>query len=82
VTGLFTALAVLLVDLTSLGLPGLIAPVIAVPAALIAAGIGSYLTPAPGRHILELVRDLRIPGGEAIYDREMRQARQRGQRTR
>jgi len=81
-TGLFTALAVLLADLSSFGLPGLLAPVVALPAALIAAGIGSYLTPAPGRHILEIVRDLRIPGGEAIYDREMRQARQRGQRQR
>jgi len=82
VTGLFTTLAVLLADLASLGLPALLAPVIALPAALVAAGIASYLTPAPGRHILEMVRDLRIPGGETIYDREMRQARQRGQRPR
>lgn len=81
-TGLLTALAVLLADLAWLGMPALLAPVVALPAALIAAGIGSYLTPVPGRHILELVRDLRIPGGEAIYDREMRQARQRGQRPR
>jgi cation/acetate symporter len=82
VTGLFTTLAVLLADLASLGIPALLAPVIALPAALIAAGIASYLTPGPGRHILEMVRDLRIPGGETIYDREMRQARQRGQRSR
>jgi cation/acetate symporter len=81
-TGLFTTLAVLLADLASLGLPALLAPVIALPAALIAAGIASYLTPVPGRHILEMVRDLRIPGGETIYDREMRQARQRGPRSR
>jgi cation/acetate symporter len=82
ITGLFTTLAVLLADLASLGIPALLAPVIALPAALAAAGIVSYLTPAPGRHILEMVRDLRIPGGETIYDREMRQARQRGQRSR
>jgi len=82
ITGLFTTLAVLLADLASLGIPALLAPVIALPAALVAAGIASYLTPAPGRHILEMVRDLRIPGGETIYDREMRQARQRGQRSR
>lgn len=81
-TGLFTTLAILLADPASLGLPALLAPVVALPAALIAAGIGSYLTPVPARHILEMVRDVRIPGGEAIYDREMRQARQRGQRVR
>jgi len=79
-TGLVVALVVLLADLKSIGLPGLLAPILALPAALIAAGIASYLTPTPGRHILEMVRDLRIPGGETIYDREMRQARQRGQR--
>jgi len=81
-TGLGVALAILLADLSSLGLPPPLAPVVALPAALVAAGIGSYLTPVPGRHILEMVRDLRIPGGEAIYDREMRQARQRGPRAR
>lgn len=81
-TGLFTALAILLADFSALGFPPLLAPVIALPAALLAGGIGSYLTPSPGRHILEMVRDVRIPGGEAIYDREVRQARQRGQRAR
>jgi cation/acetate symporter len=78
--GLAVALVVLLADPKAIGLPGLVAPVLALPTAWLAAGLANYLTPAPGRHILEMVRDLRIPGGETIYDREIRQARQRGQR--
>jgi cation/acetate symporter len=34
--------------------------------------LASLATPAPNRSILELVREMRIPGGEVIYDREMR----------
>ena len=30
------------------------------------------LRPAPGRNILEMVRDMRIPGGETVHDREQR----------
>jgi cation/acetate symporter len=30
------------------------------------------LRPAPGRQILELVREMRVPGGETVHDREMR----------
>ena len=80
--GLASAIAVfILADLTSVGLPGILAPVLAVPVAVGAAVLVSHLTPTPGRHILEMVRDLRIPGGETLHDREVRQARHRGQRT-
>ena len=42
------------------------------------AAIGvSLFTPAPGRHILEMVRDLRVPGGETLHDRELRLQRQK-----
>ena len=34
--------------------------------------LASLTTPAPGRSVLELVREIRVPGGEVIYDREMR----------
>jgi cation/acetate symporter len=50
------------------------------PAALAATLIASMMTPAPGRTELELVRDLRMPGGETIYDREMRLLRLEQQR--
>ncbi len=80
--GLAAALIAVLADLGTLALPGVLAPVVGLPAGLLATMVVSQLTPVPGRHILEMVRELRIPGGEAIYDREMRQARQRGARAR
>ena len=59
------------------------AGVFAIPASFAAAIITTYLTPAPSRHVLESVRDMRVPGGETLYDREQRLARlkQRQQRT-
>ena len=48
-------------------------------AAAFAAGFGVSLAAAPpSRHVLEYVRDMRVPGGETLYDREQRLAR-RGQ---
>ncbi|NJM55073.1 MAG: hypothetical protein HC841_03380 [Verrucomicrobiae bacterium] len=43
-----------------------------IPASLVATIVTSLLTPTPSRHILEFVRDIRVPGGEILYDREMR----------
>jgi len=42
------------------------------PASLLAAIATSLATPQPSRQVLELVRDIRVPGGEILYDREMR----------
>lgn len=59
----------------SLGLVGSVAVLVAVfgaPCAVLAAVAASYATATPGRHVLEMVRDLRIPGGEAVADREAR----------
>lgn len=52
--------------------PGALAGAFAMPAGLLTAVVVSLATAAPSRSILELVRDLRIPGGEAIIDRETR----------
>lgn len=52
-----------------------LAAMFGIPASTLALIAVSLLTPAPNRHVLELVRDIRIPGGEIIYDREMRLAR-------
>lgn len=67
------ALGILSGDLAHFGLAGPMAAAVAAPIALVAAGIGSLVTPAPNRHVLEMVRDLRVPGGDTIYDREVRQ---------
>ncbi|MDX2307899.1 MAG: sodium:solute symporter [Hyphomicrobium sp.] len=53
-----------------------------IPASALAAIGVSLTTPAPGRHVLELVRDIRVPGGEILYDREMRLQRQKRHRQR
>ena len=48
---------------------GMIANLLAVITALVV----SLLSPAPSPGALEAARDMRIPGGETVYDREMRQ---------
>ena len=50
-----------------------VAGAFAILAATIAAITVSLMTPVPQRAALEAARDMRIPGGETVYDREMRQ---------
>lgn len=54
------------------GIPSALVSIFAVPAGLLAAAIGARIGPAANRHVLELVRDMRVPGGETVYDREQR----------
>ena len=54
--------------------PAVLVAAIAAPLAVLVGVVVSLLTPAPGRHVLEMVRDLRVPGGETIADREARRA--------
>ncbi len=70
-------MAVLVGELTSIGLPGSLAAIAGVPVGIAVALVISHITPAPGRHVLELVREVRVPGGEAVYDRENRLAEQK-----
>jgi len=57
---------------SSIGLEGPLAGLLGIPAGALGTVLASFATPAPNRNILELVREMRIPGGEVIYDREMR----------
>jgi cation/acetate symporter len=72
-----TALAVLLGETGAIALPGALAGAVGLPLALGAGLVVSKLTPAPGRHALDIVRDVRVPGGETVYDRETRLLRLR-----
>jgi cation/acetate symporter len=54
------------------GIPSALASAFAVPVAIVTAVIGSKLGRGPGRNLLELVRDVRVPGGETVHDREQR----------
>ena len=62
----------LLSETGAIGLPSVLAGAVGLPLALGAGIVVSMLTPAPGRHALDIVRDVRVPGGETLYDREMR----------
>lgn len=73
-------LAILAGEAAWLGVPSELAAVFAVPASLVAAVAASLATPAPGRHVLDVVREIRLPGGETLHDRETRRARMK-QRT-
>jgi len=65
-----------------IGLDGALAGALGIPAATLATVAVSLGTPAPGRHLLEIVSDIRIPGGEITSDREARLARlKKRQRT-
>lgn len=75
------ATAILAGEAGSVGLSGALAGAFGIPASVCAIIMGTWLSPAPAKPILELVRDLRVPGGETIYDREVRRLR-RKQRSR
>lgn len=58
-----------------------LATLIAVVISALAGLIVSTWTPLPSRVAVERLRDMRIPGGETIYDREMRLLRLRQRET-
>jgi cation/acetate symporter len=60
-----------------LGLAPELAAGLGIVPALAMAIVISKLSVIPGRNVLEQVREMRIPGGETIYDRELRLLRQR-----
>ena len=72
-----TAVTMLLSETGAIGLPSVLAGAVGLPLALGAGVVVSRFTPAPGRHALDIVRDVRVPGGETVYDREMRLLRLR-----
>ncbi|MFA9387084.1 MAG: hypothetical protein ACERIE_03340, partial [Methyloceanibacter sp.] len=60
---------------SAIGLDGALAGLLGIPASVLGTILASLATPAPTRSVLELVREMRVPGGEVIYDREMRMLR-------
>lgn len=73
ITGFAVTVALLLApDGTAFGVPRLLAGAVGMPLALMAVMIVTVLSPLPRRALLEVVRDMRVPGGEAVHDREIR----------
>ena len=65
------ALAIFLSSSGALNVPSPIAGILGLPISLALALSTSLLRPVRTRHTLAVVRDIRVPGGEIIYDREM-----------
>jgi cation/acetate symporter len=73
-------LAILAGESAWLGLPGELAAVFGVPAGFAGALIAARAAPSPDRRVLTLVRDMRLPGGETMEDRETRLQRLKNRR--
>jgi cation/acetate symporter len=65
------ALAIFASEAQVIGIPSVISGILGLPAAVAATLIVSSLLPETSRHLLEVIRDIRVPGGQIIYDREM-----------
>jgi cation/acetate symporter len=72
-TGLVVAtFAILLGEEGAWALPGVLAGAIGLPAGLAVAMAASMLTPQPSRNVINILQEIRVPGGETLYDRELR----------
>jgi cation/acetate symporter len=73
VVGLIVAaLAILMGEAGAWPLPGVLAAVLGLPAGAAATGIATLLTPGPASGLIDSVHEMRVPGGETLYDREVR----------
>jgi cation/acetate symporter len=66
------AVAVLLGETEAWDLPGTLAGAVGLPVGAAAAVAVSVLTRVPARSVIDGVNEMRIPGGETLYDREVR----------
>jgi cation/acetate symporter len=67
--------AIVLAEIGALALPSALAGVVALPCALLMTAVCSLIAPAAGGNVLEQLGEMRVPGGETVYDREMRLSR-------
>jgi len=73
ITGfLITVLVIVTSEAGSNSINGFLAGIISLPMATLAMITVSLVTVPPSREILELLRDIRVPGGEIVQDREVR----------
>lgn len=79
-TGTLAALGQIVLSLNGatplmFGVSGALASILAVPLSSVVAFGVSLATPTPEQRIVELVRDIRVAGGETVQDREVRLAK-------
>ena len=70
-----TVLAIIAGEAGLTGTDSALAAAIGLPAGAVATIAVALATPGPQKALLELLRDIRVPGGEVLYDREMRYER-------
>ena len=71
--GLAVAVAgILLGEAGAWALPGVLAGAVGLPAGFATAIGVSVLSPKPGRSVINTLEEIRVPGGETLYDRELR----------
>src|SRR5262245_4749144 len=72
-TGLgVAAVAILLGEAGAWPLPGVLGGALGLPAGFAAAICVSVLSPRAGRDVVNILEEIRVPGGETLYDRELR----------
>jgi cation/acetate symporter len=64
--------AILLSEAGAIALPSALAGTLGLPCAMLVTIVGSLMAPAARHNVLEQLREMRMPGGETVYDREMR----------
>jgi cation/acetate symporter len=69
---LAAALAILLGEAGAWPLPGVLAGAVGLPTGLAVTIGASLLTARPSKSVLNLLHEMRVPGGETIYEREVR----------
>jgi cation/acetate symporter len=67
-----TTAAILLSEAGVWTLPSVLAGAIGLPIGMAATIATSMLTPQPSQHIVAMLQEIRVPGGETLYDRELR----------
>jgi cation/acetate symporter len=67
-----TTAAILLGEAAVWTLPSVLAGAVGLPCGLAAAIATSLLTPPPSQHSIAMLQEIRVPGGETLYDRELR----------
>jgi cation/acetate symporter len=66
------ALAILLGEAGAWPLPGVLGGVLGLPAGAAVAIVASLFTPQPSQTVVDSAQEMRVPGGETLYDREVR----------
>jgi cation/acetate symporter len=67
-----TTAAILLGESGTWALPSVLAGAIGLPIGVAATIATSMLTPHPSRQTIAMLQEIRVPGGETLYDRELR----------